>query len=52
MILGCAVVAVIAAWRLHRASMPLRRLCWWLGLVVVFGLGVASFDDRVNGGPL
>src|SRR5437879_1689842 len=29
-ILGCAVVAVVAAWRLRAARLPLRTLCWWL----------------------
>jgi hypothetical protein len=51
-ILGCAVVAVIAAWRLRGASLPLRTLCWWLASVVAFGAGVALFDDLVYGGPL
>ncbi len=51
-ILGCAVVAVIAAWRLRAARLPLRTLCWWLASVAVFGAGVAIFDDLVYGGPL
>ncbi len=51
-ILGCAVVAVIAAWRLRASRLPLRTLCWWLVSVAVFGAGVAIFDDRVYGGPL
>ena len=51
-ILGCAVVAVILAWRLRAARLPLRTLCWWLASVAVFGAGVATFDDRVYGGPL
>jgi hypothetical protein len=51
-ILGCAVVAVIAAWRLRAAGLPLRTVCWWLASVAVFGAGVASFDDLVYGGPL
>jgi hypothetical protein len=51
-ILGCAVVAVIVAWRLGAARLPLRTLCWWLASVAVFGAGVASFDDLVYGGPL
>ena len=51
-ILGCAVVAVIVAWRLRAAKLPLRTLCWWLASVVVFGAGVAIFDDLVYGGPL
>ena len=51
-ILGCAVVAVIAGWRLRATRLPLRTLCWWLASVAVFGAGVASFDDLVYGGPL
>ena len=51
-ILGWAVVAVIAAWRLRAARLPLRTLCWWLASVVAFGAGVAIFDDLVYGGPL
>jgi hypothetical protein len=51
-ILGCAVVAVLVAWRLRVARLPLRTLCWWLASVAVFGAGVAVFDDLVYGGPL
>jgi hypothetical protein len=51
-ILGCAVLAAITAWRLRAARLRLRTLCWWLASVAVFGLGVAVFDDRVYGGPL
>ena len=51
-ILGCAVVAVVVAWRLRAARLPLRTLCWWLASVAVFGAGVAVFDDLVYGGPL
>jgi hypothetical protein len=51
-ILGCAVVAVIVAWRLRATRLPLGTLCWWLASVAVFGAGVAIFDDLVYGGPL
>jgi hypothetical protein len=51
-ILGCAVVAVIVAWRLQNARLALRTLCWWLASVGVFCAGVATFDDLVYGGPL
>lgn len=51
-ILGCTVVAVMVAWRLWAAGLPLRTLCWWLSSVAVFGAGVAIFDDLVYGGPL
>jgi hypothetical protein len=51
-ILGCAVVTVIVAWRLRAARLPLSTLCWWLASVAVFVAGVAIFDDLVYGGPL
>ena len=51
-ILGCAVVSVIVAWRLRAARLPIRTLCWWLASVAAFGAGVAIFDDVVYGGPL
>jgi hypothetical protein len=51
-ILGCAVVAAIAARRTRTARLPLRTLCWWLASVAVFGVCVAVFDDLVYGGPL
>src|SRR5205809_4409099 len=34
-ILGCAVVAAIVAWRLRAARLPLRTLCWWFASVAV-----------------
>jgi hypothetical protein len=49
-VLGCAVAAVIVAWRLR--MVPLAVLGWWLSSVVVFLAGVATFDDLVYGGPL
>ena len=51
-ILGCAVVTVIAAWRLRAARLPLRTLCWWLASAAAFGAGVVIFNDLVYGGPL
>jgi len=51
-ILGCAVVAVIASWRLRAARLPFRTLCWWLASVAVFAAGVTIFDDLIYGGPL
>jgi hypothetical protein len=50
--LGCAVVAVIVAWRLGAARLSLRTLGWWLASVIVFGAAVATFDVLVYGGPL
>jgi hypothetical protein len=51
-ILGCAVVAVVVAWRLRAARLSRYMLCWWLASVAIFGAGVAIFDDLVYGGPL
>jgi hypothetical protein len=51
-VLGCAAVAVAAAWRIRAARLPGAALAWWLGSVAVFGAGVAVFDDLVYGGPL
>jgi hypothetical protein len=51
-VLGCAAVAVVVAWRVRAARLPGAALAWWLGSVVVFGAGVAVFDDLVYGGPL
>jgi hypothetical protein len=49
--LGCAVLAVLAVrWR-RPASLPPGALRWWLGSAVLFGVGVAAFDDLVYGGP-
>ena len=49
-VLGCAVVAVVAAWRLR--AVPAAALGWRPGSVAVFGAAVAVFDDLVYGGPL
>jgi hypothetical protein len=49
-VLGCAVVAVLVAWRLK--MIPAAAARWWLGLVALFAAGVAGFDDLVYGGPL
>ena len=51
-VLGCAVLAVLAAWRLRAARLPLPTLFWWLASVAIFCTGVAIFDDLVYGGPL
>ena len=49
-VLGCAAVAVAVAWRLRKV--PTVALAWWLGSIVVFGAGLAVFNDLVYGGPL
>jgi hypothetical protein len=51
-ILGCATLAVIAAWRIGAARLQLRTLCAWLASVAAFGIGLALFDDLVYGAPL
>ncbi len=51
-VLGCAVVAVLALRWLRAASLPPGALGWWLGSVALFGTGVAVFDDLAYGGPL
>src|SRR5215470_6294435 len=51
-VLGCAVLAVLALrWRRPR-SLPPSALRWWLGSAIVFGAGVAVFNALVYGGPL
>jgi hypothetical protein len=50
-VLCCAVVAVLAAWRLRPAQLPGGALAWWLGSVAVAGAGVVAFDTAVYGGP-
>jgi hypothetical protein len=51
-VLGCAVLAVLAAWRLPGTRLRAAALGWWLGSVAVFGAGVAVFNDLAYGGPL
>jgi hypothetical protein len=51
-VLGCAVVAVLVAWRMRTVTLPLHTLFLWLASVAIFGVGVALFDDLVYGGPL
>jgi hypothetical protein len=48
-VLGCAVVAVVVAWKLR--AVPAAALGWWLGPVAVAAAAVALFDDLVYGGP-
>jgi hypothetical protein len=50
-ILGCAVVAVIAAWRRGAGRLGLLTLSAWLLSVVAFCIGLALFDHLVYGGP-
>jgi hypothetical protein len=51
-VLGCAVVTVLAvSWR-RPAGLPRGALPWWLGSVVLFGAGLAFFNDLAYGGPV
>jgi hypothetical protein len=51
-ILGCAVVAVIAARRMSASRLHLRMLVIWCLSVVACCVSLALFDDLVYGGPL
>jgi hypothetical protein len=51
-VLGCAVIAVLVAWRLRAARLPGRAVARWLASVCVFGTGVAIFNTLTYGGPL
>jgi len=51
-VLGCAVTAVLVAWRLQAGRLPGSAVAWWLASVCVFGAGVAIFDTLIYGGPL
>jgi len=51
-VLGCAVIAVLVAWRRRAARLPGSAVVWWLASVGVFGAGVAIFNTLIYGGPL
>jgi hypothetical protein len=51
-VLGCAVVAVLVAWRLRAVRLPGSAVAWWLASVCAFGTGVAIFNTLIYGGPL
>ena len=51
-ILGCAVVAVIAVWRAGAAKLSGLTVFWWLASVAAFCAGLAMFNDIAYGGPL
>jgi hypothetical protein len=51
-VLGCAVIAVLAAWRLRAGRLPGSAVAWWLASACVFGAGVAIFNTLIYGGPL
>jgi hypothetical protein len=50
-VLGCAVIAVLVAWR-RAGRLPGSAVAWWLASVCVFGAGVAIFNTLIYGGPL
>jgi hypothetical protein len=52
LVLGCAVIAVLVAWRWHARRLPGTAVAWWLASVCVFGAGVAIFNSLIYGGPL
>ena len=51
-VLGCAVIAVLVAWRRRAGRLPGSAVAWWLASVCVFGAGVAIFNTLIYGGPL
>ena len=51
-VLGCGLVAVVAARWLTSISLPRRALLWWAGSAVAFGLFVLAFDRLVYGHAL
>jgi hypothetical protein len=51
-VLGCAVIAVLVAWRLRAAQLPGSPVAWWLASVCLLGAGVAIFNTLIYGGPL
>ncbi|MGH3410946.1 MAG: hypothetical protein ACRDRJ_51890, partial [Streptosporangiaceae bacterium] len=51
-VLGCAALAVLAAWGPGVGRLPRSAVAWWLGSAAVFGAFTAVFDSLVYGGPL
>lgn len=51
LVLGVAVVAVLAAWRWDSVRLPAMAVWWWLGSAVAFVAGMAAFDGLVYGSP-
>jgi hypothetical protein len=52
LVLGCAVIAALVAWRLRAVRLPGRAVAWWLASAGVFGIGVVIFNTLIYGGPL
>jgi len=51
-VLGCAIVAVLAAWRSTAARLRGAAVAWWLGSVAVAAAGIVVFDTTVYGASL
>ncbi len=51
-VLGCAVVAVVACHWARSLALPRRALAWWVGSAVLFGAGVLMFNALVYGKAL
>ena len=51
-VLACAIIAVLLAWRRRAGRLPGSAVAWWLASAGVFGAGVAIFDTLIYGGPL
>ena len=51
-ILACATLAAVVAWRSSGPKLQTRTVLTWLASVIVFGAFVAAFNDYVYGGPL
>jgi hypothetical protein len=51
-VLGCAVIAMLMAWRLRAARLPGRAAAWWHASVCVLGTSAVIFNTLIYGGPL
>jgi hypothetical protein len=51
-VLGCAVIAVLVAWRRQAGRLPGSAVAWWLASAGVLGAGAAIFNTLIYGGPL
>jgi hypothetical protein len=49
LVLGVAILAVIAAKRWEAVRLPAMALWWWLGSAVAFGAGLAAFNGLLYG---
>ncbi len=51
-VLGCAVIAVLMAWRVRAVRLSGSAVALWLASAGVFGAGAAIFNALIYGGPL